>query len=344
MSKRKTYSLSYFLGRAFFLGSGYSLILATTDKDSWICMLLGTILGVIFVYGISKIKEHMEKENLKDYLNHNKFLKGIILLLFFLFNLFIMIEILFILETFASSFFLIRSPSYFILLPVIYLIYRITKKGWNTIGRVGELLMPISLVIIIITFMILVPYGKIDNFLPVMTSETKDLICYTLFYAFYSSAPFLLLLNAPMKDTKIPRKYLFSSITILLKGALIIAVLGPNLIQIYRYPEYMILKKIQVFNFLEKIENIISITWIIDLFMILSMSVQNIKETIPKKKNKLVLISLLFLIYFVVIYLGKVYQIELQVYYILPIILGVFEVVLILHLFLYRLVSKKKQN
>ena len=46
-----------------------------------------------------------------------------------------------------------------------------------------------------------------------------------------------------MNNNKLIRKYLFSTATIILIGILIIAVLGPNLIQIYRYPEYMILKK-----------------------------------------------------------------------------------------------------
>lgn len=344
MSKRKMYSLSYFLGRAFFLGFGYSLLLSLTDKDAWICFILGTLLGIIPIYFLSKIKENMKGQSLKEYLNQNKFFKIAILLLFFLLNFFILSQSLFILETFASSFFLIKSPPYFILLPIIYLLYRMTKKSWSTIGRVGEILMPFSLVIVLITSMILIPYADTTNFLPVMTHSNKDMIMGTLFYAFYSSAPFLLLLNTPMKDTKLCRKYLFSSATILLIGVLIIAVLGPNLIQIYRYPEYMLLKKIKVFEFLEKIENIISVTWIIDLFMIEAISANNIKDTIPKKKNNMYFISILLILYFGVIYLGKIYQIELQVYHILPTILGIFEIVILLSFFFYQIYTKKKNS
>lgn len=344
MSKRKMYSLSYFLGRAFFLGFGYSLLLSRTDSDTWICFLLGTLLGVIFIYFLSKIKEQMKEKNLKEYLNQKKGWKLIILSLFFLFNLFILSQILFILETFASSFFLIKSPPYFILLPVTYLIYRITKKSWNTIGRVGEILMPVSLVIVIISSAILFPYQDMTNFLPILTHSNKDIMLGTLFYAFYSSAPFLLLLNAPMKDTQLIRKYLFSSLTIIVTGILIIAVLGPNLIQIYRYPEYMLLKKIKVFEFLEKIENIISVSWIIDLFMTLAISANNIRETIPKKKNKYLFLFILAMLYLGVIYLGNVYHIELQLYHILPIILGIFELTILSVLGIYTLLQKKNSN
>jgi len=344
MSKRKIYSLSYFLGRAFFLGFGYSLLLSMTDSDTWICFILGTLLGIILIYGISKIKEKMQKKTLKEYLNQKKILKYCILTLFFLFNLFIMSQILFILETFASSFFLINSPPFFILIPVIYLIFRITKKGWNTIGRISEIFMPVSLTIVLFSIIILLPYGTTGNFLPILTHQTSEIIKGSIFFACYSSAPFLLLLNAPISEPKLVRKYLFSTLTIFAIGTLIIAVLGPNLIQIYRYPEYMILKKIKVFEFLEKIENIISITWILDLLMILAMSGQNICDTIPKKHNRISFFILLLLLYIGVIRLGKIYHIELYIYYFLPMILGIFEVIIIAFLLLYQKIAKTKNQ
>jgi spore germination protein KB len=341
MSNRKTYALSYFLSRSFFLGFGYSVILSITSKDSWICFILGTLLGICFIYAISKIKEHMQKKTIKEYLQDHKIMKVIILTSFFLFNLFMISQLLFALETFASSFFLINSPTFFILIPIMFLIYRITVKGWNTIGRIAEIFLPISLVIVIFSIVILTPYGTLDKFLPIMTQDTFQMIRSTLMVAFYTSSPFLLLLNAPMNDHKLIRKYLFGTISIILIGILIIAVLGPNLIQIYRFPEYMILKKIKVFQFLEKIENIISITWILDVFMTLSMIGQNIKMTLPKKWNNILFLSLLVMIFFFVIYLGEIYFIEIQVYAIMPMILGGFEILLILLFFFYRFIQKK---
>lgn len=343
MSKRKIYSLSYFLGRSFFLGFGYSVILSITNYDSWICFLLGTLIGIIFIYGISKIKEQMKEQTLKEYLNERKGMKCIILLLFFLLNIFIMSQLLFILETFASSFFLIHSPTFYILIPIIFLIYRMTKKGWHTIGRIGEIFMPISLVITLFSLCILVPSGSTERFFPIMNHSNMQMISSTLFFACYTSAPFLLLLNAPMKENKLIRKYLLSTATIIITGVLIIAVLGPNLIQIYRYPEYMILKKIKVFEFLEKIENIVSITWILDVFMTLSISAYNIRLTLPKEKNKWSFLFILLVLYCFVIYLGNIYYIELEVYNYLPIVLGIFEIIILLLIWLYHMLSKKKK-
>ncbi len=344
MSKRKIYSLSYFLGRSFFLGFGYSVILYSTNKDSWICFLLGTMLGIILIYGISKIKEQMKDLTLKEYLKEKKVLKYIILSIFFLFNIYILSQLFFILETFASSFFLINSPTAFILLPLFFLIYRITRKSWSTVGRIAEIFMPVSLTIVIFSMIILIPYGTTDKFLPIMTQSTIDMIKTTLFFAFYTSSPFLLLLNAPMEDNKLIRKYLLSTGTIIIIGVLIIAVLGPNLIQIYRYPEYMILKKIKVFQFLEKVENIVSITWILDVFMTLAISANNVKIILPEKKKNIFFFIVLVLLYFLVIYLGEIYYLELEMYTFLPLVLGGFEIILILLLLYYHLRTRKKQT
>lgn len=344
MSKRKIYSLSYFLGRSFFLGFGYSVILYYTNKDSWICFLLGTLLGIMLIYGISKIKKWMGSKTLNEYLQEKKVLKYIILTIFLLFNIYILSQLTFILETFASSFFLIYSPTFFILIPIFFLIYRITKKSWQSIGRIAEIFMPISLVIVILSLVILTPYGTTDKFLPIMTQSNLDMIKCTIFFAFYTSSPFLLLLNAPMEDNKLIRKYLLSTATIILIGILIIAVLGPNLIQIYRYPEYMILKKIKVFQFLEKVENIVSITWILDVFMTLSISANNVKMTLPKKGGNILFSILLIALFFFVIYLGEIYYIELEMYTYLPLILGAFQLSLILLLIIYHLRSKNNKK
>ena len=49
MIKNKTFSVSYFLGRAFFLGFGFSLLFKLLDKDAWIASLLGVLLGSLFI-------------------------------------------------------------------------------------------------------------------------------------------------------------------------------------------------------------------------------------------------------------------------------------------------------
>ncbi len=142
-----------------------------------------------------------------------------------------------------------------------------------------------------------------------------------------------------MQKNKLAGKFIFSTITVILMCIYIIGVLGPNLIEIYRYPEYMVLKKIKIFNFIEKVENIISIAWLFDLFMALGISGENIKECLPKKHRNITFFLILIILYFGAILSGIYYHEELMLYHILPIVLGIFEFIM---LFLLMLIPKKK--
>ena len=332
MNERKMFVLSYFLGRVFFLGFGFSYLLKLTGKDAYICAILGTILGVGIIYLYGKLKNKIDLIPLKK---NNSLLKYLLLFTFFLFNILIYTQIAFVFQTFADSFFLLKSPIYFISLPIPFLVYRACKKGLSTISKVGEILMPISLVLFIFAGLGLIKYFKVESFLPILTTSASSLLKGTLYYTFYSTAPFLLLLNAEAKKNKYVLKYLFSSLTVIVIALFIVGVLGPNLIKIYRYPEYMTLKKIKLFNFIEKVENIISIAWLFDLFMTLSIAGNNLKECLPKKGLKLTFPILLFLLYLVTLLCGIYYSKELFLYEILPLLFGIFELVTLGLLFLY---------
>ena len=57
MTKTKTYAISYFLGRTFFIGFGFSLLFRLLDKDTWIAAILGSILGLGILLFFERIKE-----------------------------------------------------------------------------------------------------------------------------------------------------------------------------------------------------------------------------------------------------------------------------------------------
>jgi len=338
---RKTFALSYFLGRIFFVGFGFSLLRKLVGRDSWLAAILGTLLGALIVIILAKLKNKIDT-NIKD-LKTNKFMKYSLLIVFLLFNIFVFSQMIFIFQTFASSFFLINSPTFFISLPIPFIVYRITKNGFPTIAKIAEILMPISIILFLFSFFGLLQHFKLEYFKPLITTKPLTLLQGTLYFAAYSSSSFFLLLNVPMEKNKLAAKYTFSTITVVLLCVFIIGVLGPNLIQIYRYPEYMMLKKIKIFNFIEKVENILSITWLFDLFMAMSIAGENIKECLPRKKNNLIFIGCLILLYIGAIVSGIFYREELMLYHILPIVLGSFEIIFLLLLVLLPKKRKKEK-
>ena len=103
----------------------------------------------------------------------------------------------------------------------------------------------------------------------------------------------------------------------------------------------MTMKKIKLFNFIEKVENIVSITWLFSLFITLSVTGWNMKELLPQKKNNILYIGVLILLCFISLYTGTHYQKELWIYHTLPILLGVMMLILVL---VSILPSKKKSK
>lgn len=336
MQKRTTFSYVYFLSRAFFIGYGFSLLFNLTNKDSWMSFLIGQLISFLVIFLIVKIKgNYQQREVLKE--PGHFLLKG----LYFLFSLFVATEILFIFQTLASNFFLIESPNYFIIFPTVFLIYRICKNSWTTIGRVGSILMVLSLSMTLILLCTLTSYLSFDNFLPILTTPTTNILQSALYYAAYTTAPLLYLILIPKTNQSLPTYHLISSFTVILMGVFIIGILGPNLIRIYRYPEYMVLKGIKILDFIEKVENIFTMGTLFDLFMVLAISMNVAKERLPKKFQPVTFGFLLFLIFAASLFLGKHYDIALQIYYYLPIILWIF-LILILGAFLFTFKKGKK--
>ena len=309
MTKAKTTALSYFLGRTFFLGFGFSILFQLLNKDTWIAAMLGSIVGFLILLFFERFKEAHPICSI--------FQKG----LFFLYNFFIFSQILFIFETFCSSFYLIRSPILYIILPIPFVIYKITKNSFSTIAKVSEVLFPISVFIYILVIFGLLKDMNLDYFQPILTASSKNILIGTIYFAIYSTAPFFLLWNVNT-DKKLAKSYFLSMISVFFVSVFITGILGPNLSQIYRFPEYMTMKKIKLFNFIEKVENIVSITWLFSLFITLAITGWNMKELLPQKRKKLLYIGILILLCFVSFYAGIHYQEELWIYHLLPIILG----------------------
>ena len=66
------------------------------------------------------------------------------------------------------------------------------------------------------------------------------------------------------------------------------ACLGKYLLLQYQYPVYMTLKRISIFGFIDRIENFLSIEWILSSFIAYTIPLCYIKDTITNKNNKII--------------------------------------------------------
>ncbi len=341
-SKLENFSVNYFLTRALFLGIGFSIIIGLARQDSIFSFIIGTLLGLILILLINKIQKMKGNKTLNELLSEMKGLGIFLRIIFLFYGLALLCEGLTFIQLFASSFFLIHTPIWFISLPLVFLLIRICKNGKIATFRVAACLFPISFLLTFVSLCALGGYAKVDNVTPFFITSYFDFFKSVFYYTTLSASPSLLMLITEKSNSI--GSYLLGSITLITKMFLIIAILGPILASIYRFPEYIILKEIKILNFIEKIENVVALSWIFDEFIYLSMASLLVKEMIPKKKNLFhpLLIILTFFIAF--LFIGKYYKNELTIYYFFPIFTFIAIFIIISTLLYYFKIEKKKNK
>jgi len=287
--------LTYFISSLFMYGVGFSSIFRLCKNDSLFVILVGSIISLIILPFYRKL------------LSRNKYIN--------LFNiLFILLINMMILRIYITSFYLTKTPGLFITIPFIFLCYYNASKGENNIFKESNILFLFSVITITLNLLASTKTGSIDFFTPVFYSPTRNILKGIFYYIVYIISPFVLLKNTET-DTKL---FLFSNIFILFMSVIIIFVLGPNLISIYRFPEYMIYKEINLFGFIENVENLVCLVYFLNIFVTTSLCFSNINNITSNKYIKYIFIGFIL---FITEFVSDKYKYSLFIYKYLPLIL-----------------------
>ena len=344
ITKRQYQILSFFLTRSLFFGLGITKIFNQSRNDAWISGILGTILGLILISFIYYLKS--KNPNFSQ--NLNKGIIGFMAKIFLiLFASFCLHDVILSLTTMTSSFLLPLTPALVIAIAVLITIIYGNLKGISSFAKVAQILLPISIIIFsfkVISSLIITDY---NNFLPFFYGHKMGILKAIFVYALLSASPSLLLINVDKVNLSYKESilgYLIGSITIILSLISINGVLGPTLANILRFPEYMTLKKLRIYNFVENIENILTFTWLFDLIILGFMSAYNIKKIIKEtishnnKVNSLIYFIWLVIVMFIGVgVFNKHYNIALGLYNFEPLLILLFVITILLSLFIVKL-------
>ena len=332
--------LSYFVSKSSMFGIGYFLLLNINNKNAYISIILGTILVIGIMYFYSLIRNNIKNNNLIKVLK-SSFIGNIYNILLILFYLYLLCITILIFTTFINSFYLIKTPKLFIIIPFILLSIYLSFKEKRVLTDLSVLMFYFSLLIVFIFSLLLIPYNEFSNIMPILNYNTNNILIGSLIYASITSIPLILTINYDnnFKDTL--KNYLIASLLNLLIILGCTLSLG-NLINIYRFPEYAVLKQIRLLDFIENIENISTFGWYAESFVFISLIIANIKEALPRKYNKfsLSIITLLSVILASII-IGNNYELLLKLFYLHPVILFIFLFIFI-SMLIY--ISFKKNN
>ena len=278
-----------------FLGVGIFSLIKASGIDAYLSIILGGIIGSIFIYLFITIFNYEPSLTLKDKIN-KLFGKKIGFILNFI--LFIIIfsmgtSSIFNLTIFISSQFLPETPLLLIALVFSFLVIFINTKGIDVISKTSFILVIINLIFYLFAFIGLIPSFDISNIKPFLEHGLNRPLKGAIFVIGFNIIPIFLLLMIP-KNIIVDKKkinkhiiiaYLLGIILMTSVLFLTLGVLGIYLSSIYQYPEYIVLKNINIFNFIDRIENIITSQWIFSLFINLTMIIYFLSNSI-KTNNK----------------------------------------------------------
>ena len=304
------FSYVYFLSRSLFLGIVYSKMFGYVGSDSIISSLIGLLFGIILIIIINKIN---------IYSPYHKFINFIYLSLLIILGIVIG-------ENFCSYFFLTKMPRLLIVIPAMIICIYISLQSMKTFKIFADIQIFFSLFIIILTILTLIPLFSFDNVLPLFNHSAKNISKAAFIFGVYSSAP-----NILINDNKIPLKkhilyYLLTGLINVIICILIVGVLKPSLLKVYSFPEYMVLKNIKIFGFIENIENFMASVWLFDIFFMISLTN---KKIISLLKDKLISIAyIVSLSLFTTLIIIPNYNVILIIYYYASLVLFIITILL----------------
>lgn len=287
--------LLFFMTNQMFSSTGINLIMTMSKQNSIYVPLISYFIGLIPFYIFIKYFNYKEKLNFFDKISFTyKKIGRIINFIVFLFIILYFIYSLSTLNNYVQSKYLNDTPSYIItilfLIPVIYLV----NHDIYSICKVTLFLFIIYIVEYILSALGLISLIEIQNIMPFFETSIPNLLKSSMFYTCYFTFPMFLLLIIPKTDVKNPNKinkhlflsYTFSNLIIFILLIFLIGVFGIDLALIFDYPIFELLSKINFFDFITHIENILSFIAVLTFFINTSLSLYAIKIYL-KNNNKL---------------------------------------------------------
>lgn len=270
ITKHQYNSTLFLLARPLFLGFGIYKIINIVGPYYYISIILGIFLGLLLNQIIKKINN----------INFIKLLISIILLIYVTYSL----------TNSISTLYLNQTPKIIILAALLLIIIYSRSKNKENIFKVANILFIINIGLFLITTFSLIPYINIENIILANNFNLTNILISSIYFALLSTVPYLILPN--FKENYNYKAYLLSSLYTLILFTLIIGILGVPVASIYKYPEYIIFKKISILNIIENVQNILFMSWIFESFIMLGIASNNIN-----KKILLLILIVIFITY-----------------------------------------------
>jgi spore germination protein KB len=290
-----------------------STFVKIAEQDAWIAMLLGIAISAIMVGLYILLIRLYPGKNLHQ-INETVFGRkiGSVVSLYVTFGTFFLgpPTVIYYLGRFLSIQIMVETPPYSTHVLFGLLAIFAVALGIEVIARVAEILFPIFLFLYLGLMLLLLPQVEFERLQPVLEHDFKTLLWTSIFYVQFSCFPIIIMLNnfqgKVVDQKKIPKAFFLGSFfggAILFIITLISVLVLGRLTALVYFPSYILAQKINVGNFIERIEMVITVMWFITLYFKLVLyfdsAVVGFAETFKIKNHRLLAVPLgVLIIYF----------------------------------------------
>lgn len=253
-----------------------SSLAADAEQNAWIAAIVGWLLGLLIVGLYILLSKQFPAMTLIEYTEKifGKWLGKLISLLFVFFSFIAASSVLFYMGNFMTTQVMPETPieSFIILFAGIVLMG--LRLGLEVLARAAEILFPWFLLLFIVSTLFLIPEVDIQKILPITEIGIKPIFKASLSYIGTASLPlivFLMVFPACVNHPEEGGKAFFignllGGIFVIIITFLSISILGADFSERNIYPSYALAKKINIGNFIQRVEILMAGMWFLTIF------------------------------------------------------------------------------
>lgn len=266
INKRQYNILSFYLTRSLFLGGGFTLLIKLGKNDFLISSIIGMLLGYFLLFLFFK------KGNISKIMSIVVALSTLIMGT--------------LANTILTSNYLLQStPTLLIVFGFFLSLLFASSKKFKVIGRVVEIFVFISALEIILSLCSLFGLVSIERMLPMFTTKTINIIKGIIVFAGAAVLPNILLINykEDLKFRDVHYGYIVGSLLMIVVLFFVVSIYGSDFSSMVRFPEFLILKKIDIMGYLSNLENVLVTEWIFNILVSSWVCIKVLKDNIDKR-------------------------------------------------------------
>lgn len=262
---------------------GSALVLGTAgeaQKNMWFAILLGMILASLIIYIYCKILSSFDGLDVFDInlLVFGSFAGNIINILYIMYAYTLGALVLNNFSEFISAVGLPETPKVAAVFPIVLLALLAVKSGIETLGRWAEFFILFLFLIVIIPTILGIPQMELNNIRPFMEDGIRPVIKGAIgafSFPFAETVIFLMVFSCLKNKRSVFSAYylglwiaglVFTAISV--RNILII---GPELLSRNYFPSYIVIARINVADFVQRIETLNTVSFLIAGFIKISL-------------------------------------------------------------------------